>query len=222
MIYYDRSLRFLAAGFAALAGFVDAIGFLKSGGLFVSFMSGNSTRLAIGIAETKNSAILAGGLIFMFVLGVTANVLMSARSTRVHRKVAAAASVAALLISAAVAQTAGWNILTVALLCSAMGASNAVFQRDGEVSIGVTYMTGTLVKLGYKLADAIRGQDRTAWAPHLLLWLALVIGGVAGAIIFAKAPTASLWLAAGLGLALLAAAHKIKRGDSPGVVPIKH
>lgn len=215
MTYYDRSLRLLAMGFAGLAGFVDAIGFLKSGGLFVSFMSGNSTRLAIGIADAKSSAVLAGGFIFMFVLGVMANVLMSARSTKLHRKVMAAASVAVLLLSAAIAQTARCNILTVALLCSAMGASNAIFQRDGEVSIGVTYMTGTLVKLGYKLADAIRGQDRTAWAPYFLLWLALVIGGVAGAIIFAKAPTASLWIAAGFGLALLAAAHKIKRGDSP-------
>src|SRR3546814_4119801 len=35
-----------------------------------------------------------------------------------------------------------------------MGAENGVFLRDREVSIGVTYMTGTLVRVGQKLAEA--------------------------------------------------------------------
>ena len=50
MTRYDSRRWFLAACLAALAGYVDAIGFLKLGGLFVSFMSGNSTRLAVGLA----------------------------------------------------------------------------------------------------------------------------------------------------------------------------
>lgn len=53
MIQYDTSFQRLAFCLAGLAGFVDAIGFLGSGGLFVSFMSGNSTRMAIGITEAK-------------------------------------------------------------------------------------------------------------------------------------------------------------------------
>ena len=65
------------------------MGFLKLGGLFVSFMSGNSTRLGVGLAA---GAAVAG-------------------------------------------------------MAAAMGTVNNVFQRDGEVSIGVTYMTGALVKL---------------------------------------------------------------------------
>ena len=43
-----------------LAGFVDAVGFIASGGLFISFMSGNSTRLGIGLAEVTQFAALAG------------------------------------------------------------------------------------------------------------------------------------------------------------------
>ena len=42
----------LACALSALAGYVDAIGFLHLGGLYVSFMSGNSTLVL--------SAIVAG------------------------------------------------------------------------------------------------------------------------------------------------------------------
>ena len=40
----------LACALSALAGYVDGIGYLHLGGLFVSFMSGNSTRLGVSLA----------------------------------------------------------------------------------------------------------------------------------------------------------------------------
>jgi uncharacterized membrane protein YoaK (UPF0700 family) len=76
----------LALGYAALAGFADAIGFLKSGGLFVSFMSGNSTRLAIGLAEQEKAGIAALSLIALFVLGVVLAALLGFSVPTKHRK----------------------------------------------------------------------------------------------------------------------------------------
>ena len=69
MTRYDSRRWFLAACLAALAGYVDAIGFLKLGGLFVSFMSGNSTRLAVGLAELSGIAGL-GFIVWFTWLGV--------------------------------------------------------------------------------------------------------------------------------------------------------
>ncbi len=43
----------LALALSALAGFFDGIGFLHLGGLFVSFMSGNSTRMSVSLAEAQ-------------------------------------------------------------------------------------------------------------------------------------------------------------------------
>ena len=72
---YDRRVRTLAAGLSALAGYVDAIGFIKLGGFFVSFMSDNSTRLRVGLAHGAHHAAFAAGLIGSFVIGVVAGSL---------------------------------------------------------------------------------------------------------------------------------------------------
>ncbi|AZI34844.1 hypothetical protein NT2_02_04540 [Caenibius tardaugens NBRC 16725] len=211
MIRYDRNFRRLALCLAALAGFVDAIGFIKSGGLFVSFMSGNSTRMAIGIVEFTRAGLAAAALIGLFVMGVFLSALVAARVTILHRKVAVMASVAGLLFTAAILQSIDQDIAAIGMLCMAMGATNSIFRRDGEVSIGVTYMTGTLVKLGHRLADAALGGDPTAWAPYLFLWLALVSGGIMGAAGYSWLPNASIWIAAAFALALVPVTRKLTR-----------
>ena len=70
MIRQRKPLWVLAAGLAMLAGYVDAIGFLRLGGLFVSFMSGNSTQLGVAIAGHAGGVAVAAGLLACFVLGV--------------------------------------------------------------------------------------------------------------------------------------------------------
>lgn len=172
MLRYDRDMRGLALCYAALAGSIDAVGFLKSGGLFVSFMSGNSTRLATGVAQGASVAAAAAALIALFVVGVALNVLVSESVTALHRKVAATLGVSSLLVAAAIADAFGFHWTVIGFLCLAMGASNAIFRRDGEVSIGVTYMTGTLVRLGHRLADGLRGVSNapTCSSGSRLFW----------------------------------------------------
>jgi uncharacterized membrane protein YoaK (UPF0700 family) len=67
----------LACALSALAGYVDAIGFLRLGGLFVSFMSGNSTRMGVSLAEGQWwHAATSLGLIALFVVGAAAGSLI--------------------------------------------------------------------------------------------------------------------------------------------------
>src|SRR3569833_797367 len=79
MTRLESRARLFACCLSALAGFVDAIGFIQSGGFFVSFMSGNSTRLGVGIAERGLSAIAAAGIIVCFLAGVDGGALLGAR-----------------------------------------------------------------------------------------------------------------------------------------------
>ena len=185
MLKYDRRTRSLATGFSCVAGYVDSIGFLMTGGFFVSFMSGNSTRLGIGIAEGSSSAGFAALLLVTFVAGVMLGALVG-RMGRSYRQVAVLTLVTVLLAAALVLDRLGAGHLTAVPMVLAMGAENTVFSEDGEVRIGLTYMTGTLVKLGKRLTSALLGGDRTGWVPFLMLWLGLVSGAVAGALAYGR------------------------------------
>jgi uncharacterized membrane protein YoaK (UPF0700 family) len=205
VIRYGRSARLFAASLSALAGFVDAIAFLALGGFFVSFMSGNSTRLGVGAAAGLADALTAGGLIAAFVAGVAAGTLAGRRFDG-HRAAAVLTLVAALLAVAAFAGAAGWIGAAAAAMALAMGAENAIFERNGEVRIGLTYMTGTLVRAGQGIASALSGGERFGWAPHLLLWLGLVAGATAGAAAFASFGLQALWAATAAASTLAAIA----------------
>ena len=202
MIRYRRSLRYFAICLSAVAGYVDAVGFIALGGFFVSFMSGNSTRLGVGLAGGSQDAAIAGGLIVSFVLGV---VVGSATGSvaGARRPGSILCLTACLLMAASALALANVRPAALALVAGAMGAKNTVFERDGEVSIGLTYMTGTLVKLGQRLAAALLGSgDALGWLPYLLLWLGLVSGALLGAAAYPHLGLQSLWLAAGVELAL--------------------
>ena len=188
--------------FVGLAGYVDAVGFInKLGGFFVSFMSGNSTRLGVGLAQSSHHAVVAGGRIGAFILGVVLGSL-TRHIARAYRQPAALGFVSVMLALAASLNMVGAMALAVAATALAMGAENAVFEHHGEVQIGLTYMTGTLVKLGQRLSAAFLGGDRLAWAPYLFLWLGLVSGACAGAAIYPYMGLNGLWIAAGVAAAM--------------------
>jgi uncharacterized membrane protein YoaK (UPF0700 family) len=186
--------RLLAIALSAVAGFVDAVGYGQSGGFFVSFMSGNSTRLGVGIAQRIGQALLAGTLIAAFVTGVVVGTLVARKRSTQQSIVLALVSLA--LASAGLAGRFGIDVLALMLAALAMGAENATFEEAGEVRIGLTYMTGTLVKMGQRIASALVGGNAEPWLPYLQLWLGLVVGATLGALAQRSLGTQALWLAA--------------------------
>jgi uncharacterized membrane protein YoaK (UPF0700 family) len=183
-------------------------------------MSGNSTRLAVGLADGAPYALFALGLIVAFVAGVSTGALIG-RKAGARRAPAVLAFVALCLAAAATLASLGALPLAIFALAFAMGAENTVFAQDGEVRIGLTYMTGALVKLGKGLTAALLGEDRFGWAPHLLLWLGLVFGAALGALAFRHLGAQALWLAAALmsALATVAARLRIEAQASAPIAP---
>jgi uncharacterized membrane protein YoaK (UPF0700 family) len=200
----------LACALSALAGYVDAIGFIHLGGLFVSFMSGNSTRMGVSLAEGQwVSAAEALGLIVLFVIGAAAGSLI-VLGRGVNRQPWVLLVEALLLAGAALSYAIGLPNTAVAAIVLAMGLENAVFQIDGGAGLGLTYVTGALIKVGQLLAVALSGGARWGWAPNLLLWAALVAGSLCGALAYHWINLAAIWFAAGsaLGLSAIVAATK--------------
>jgi uncharacterized membrane protein YoaK (UPF0700 family) len=192
----------LACTLSALAGYVDGIGYIHLGGLFVSFMSGNSTRLGVSLAKANwANAGVALGLIVLFVAGaVVGSIIVLGRS--VYRQAWVLLSEALLLAAAGISYEHGHSPLAIAAIVLAMGLENAVFQIDGGGGLGLTYVTGALVKVGQLMGAALSGGRRWAWVPYLLLWAALVMGSACGALVYFWINLSAVWFAAGLALVL--------------------
>jgi uncharacterized membrane protein YoaK (UPF0700 family) len=194
----------LACALSALAGYVDGIGFLHLGGLFVSFMSGNSTRMGVSLAAADWwTAAEALGLIALFVVGAAVGSLI-VLGRGANRQPWLLLAEALLLGAAALCYAFGLPNAAVAAIVLAMGLENAVFQIDGGAGLGLTYVTGALVKVGQLVAAALTGGARWGWAPNLLLWAALVTGSLCGALAYHWINLAAIWFAAAAALALSA------------------
>ena len=83
-------------------------------------------------------AAMAGRLVLGFVGGVFAGTLLSEIAGRYRKSVVLVFVAAVLAIAAGIDGRASIGWVTMAM-AAAMGSANTVFQRAGEVSIGVTY-----------------------------------------------------------------------------------
>ena len=181
-----RRERLLAIVLTGTAGFVDAVGFLEVGGYFVSFMSGNSTRMVVDLAAGNLArAGIAAAVLVSFFLGAALGALVTRRHSLYDRPtvlaLVAGLLVAGLGVQGFIDATVVGLPLAMSLVSAAMGAMNSVFHSGGVVSLGVTYMTGAVVKSAHSLVDALLGGP---WAPYrqqVALWASLAAGGVAGA-----------------------------------------
>ena len=196
----------LAVFLVGLAGFVDAVGFLLLGGLFVSFMSGNSTQFAVRMGQGAwTGAGAAGALVVLFVAGVVAERVFADGRGRSGR--AAILTLEAALL--ALAAFAPGRMFAGALAAFAMGAQNGVLHSAGRTTIGLTYVTGALVHFGEALADALKGKGpASASLPYLALWIALVAGGALGALAYQSLAAEALILPAAAS-GLIAAAFAL-------------
>ncbi|MGR3885427.1 YoaK family protein [Pseudomonas sp. 1152_12] len=206
----------LVASLSVLAGMTDAIGFMASGD-FVSFMSGNTTRLAVAIGAGDLG--LTGRLLLLIAMFVVGNALGVVVSRFARRHVLPLLlCIAALLCGAAV-----WPFTETlpALLAAiiAMGMLNAAVEEVNGLPVGLTYVTGALSRFGRGLGRWMLGERRNGWRVQLIPWVGMFVGAVIGALLEQqlglKALLASGVLAALLGLVSL----KIPRRWHLGYMP---
>jgi len=174
---------------AALAGAVDAIGYLHLGGLFISFMSGNSTQMAaaIGQGDLAEAGSIAK-LIVLFVAGAAGGQIVANFAGARHLAWVLVA-VVVLLVAAAALRAAPEPMVL------AMGALNASLHRAGNIPVSLTFVTGVLVRFAQGLGDFLtRRATGPVWLLQAVPWVGLIAGAIFGAVAYGRVGETALWL----------------------------
>ncbi|MEO8814351.1 MAG: YoaK family protein [Mycobacterium sp.] len=175
---------------AGLAGVLAATAFTRSAGYFVTFMTGNAGRAVLGVFNGDQwLSISAAALLGAFLAGVITASLG-------RRYVWVAYPHGAMLVTSAAllaATLVDWSLeggpsrplplLPIVLVAFGVGALNTTFIRDGEVSVPLSYITGTVVKLGQGIERHISGGTVADWLGHFLLFGGYLLGAVLGGVI---------------------------------------
>ncbi|RSC25257.1 DUF1275 domain-containing protein [Pseudomonas putida] len=199
---------YFVAALSVLAGMTDAIGFMATGD-FVSFMSGNTTRLAVSLGSAELGPVLRLALVISaFVLGNALGVIVAARSGRRHWPLL---GVIALLLAVAGMLPEPMQLLALLAAVTAMGMINAVVEEVNGLPIGLTYVTGALSRFGRGLGRTLLGQQRLGWRVQLVPWSGMFIGAVLGVLLEQRFDRAALLASALTALLLAVVSWKIPR-----------
>ena len=196
----ERGDAALAVSLALVAGYVDAVGYLQLGHLFLSFMSGNTTQFGIATARLDwRGANAPAAIIAAFVAGVVLGGWLGGLAGRWRRPLLL--GIEALLLGSVCVPVLPFNVVVI-LMTTTMGLQNAVMHHAGGEKVSLTYMTGMLVRFGEKIAGVLLGRDRLADAAlELALWLGFLTGAACGVVGFNLAGLVGMTLPAGvLGL----------------------
>ncbi len=206
----------LVASLSVLAGMTDAIGFMASGD-FVSFMSGNTTRLAVAISEGDLG--LTGRLLLLvatFVVGNALGIVFSRMSGR--HVLPLLLSIAALLCGGALWPFADELPALLAAIV-AMGMLNAAVEEVNGLPVGLTYVTGALSRFGRGLGRWLLGERRNGWRVQLIPWTGMFIGAVIGALLEHRMGLSALLVSGALAAFLGLVSLKIPRRWHLGYMP---
>lgn len=175
---------------AVLAGVLGATAFTHSAGYFVTFMTGNAQRAALGyFRDDVTLSISAGVLMLCFVAGVVVASVCRRHFWVAHPHgptVLTTLSLFAAMVLGLIDD--GWeevnlDFVPIMLVVFGVGALNTSFVKDGEVSVPLSYVTGTLVKMGQGIERHIAGGDVTEWLGYFLLVASFVVGAAFGGCI---------------------------------------
>jgi uncharacterized membrane protein YoaK (UPF0700 family) len=177
----------LAVLLAAVAGFVDVVGYLTLHHLFTAHMTGNTSKLGVALGRGNLGAALPLAVAPpLFVAGIAVGTLLHDRGFRRTVLVVQAALVAAYMAYGSTiirhgtvpGHTASGFYVLAALAIVALGLQTAALTEIHGATVRTSYVSGVLTHL----AQGIVRRGRTAsGGPHRLrlltaIWVAYLVG----------------------------------------------
>ncbi|GAB3136064.1 YoaK family protein [Tsukamurella serpentis] len=190
----DARLSWLLAG---VAGMVGAVAFLHSAGYFVTFMTGNTERAVLTWFKASDAQQVAGAgalaataLIVAFISGVTVASVCRRYFWAGHPHGPTVLTTGGLLFASGTDFLLDGfaepevRFVPILIITFSLGALNTSFTKNGEVSVPLSYVTGTLVKLGQGIERHATGNGTVYdWLGYALLYAGFLVGAAVGGVI---------------------------------------
>jgi len=199
---------------AFLAGATDAYGLTILRDLYVSFMSGNTTMLGVsaGSGDGVRSAQIAE-LIGLFVAGAATGAMASDMTGRFRTP--CVILIASMVLCLPTYEPA-WAVYSFVF---AMGALNLALGKVGAEGVGLTYVTGALVKFGQGLGHWVTGnREDLSWLIQAAMWASILLGAFLARLAM-RFGAGGLWQLPLLGFLLAGIAFAIGRSERASVIP---
>ncbi len=199
-----------------VTGSLDAVGFLRLGGVFTSVTTANMVLL--GISAGRHDAALAvhaGVAVAGYILGAFVGSRVAGRPEDGQpiwpRRVSVTLGVELVVLLV----FAGWWEATgghppssatywlVAVNATGLGAESGAVLRFGDPNLSTTYLTGTLTHF----VASFSGGPKALSIRSLAMLIALVVGGALGAVLATEAPRFAPVLPVGALLLVLVGSH---------------
>jgi uncharacterized membrane protein YoaK (UPF0700 family) len=196
-----------ARSLALIAGYLDGYGLLVLG-IYVSFMSGNTTMAGL---KTGQGDLLPAASPFVaiacFLTGsLIGNLVIHSTLRRAHRLIFSLIAALLLFVLLFVLHFGHAGVLrntSIAALALGMGMTNPALERIGAEAVSVTFVTGTLSRLGGHLALALKGApvpgSEGAWDTQFYrarisagLWASFIIGAALSGVVMSFTETFAL------------------------------
>jgi uncharacterized membrane protein YoaK (UPF0700 family) len=154
-------------------------------------MTGNTERAALGYFRDQPWLVLtASALLAAFLGGVVVASLCRRHLWVAHPHGPTVLTALSLAVATAVCiATHGWSEMgelsftPIIFVAFGIGTLNTSFVKDGEVSTPLSYVTGTLVKMGQGIERHISGGSAVAWLGYFLLYMSFIVGAIIGGLI---------------------------------------
>lgn len=183
---------------AFVAGFVNVVGLLGFEHQAVSHLTGTTSLLAAALATLDLPLILhLTAVTGSFLAGTVLSGFLIQHSTlQLGRRYGVALLLESLLLCLAVPLLTRHQALGLDLAASACGLQNAMVSTYSGAIVRTTHLSGMFTDLGILLGHALRGLpvDGRRFLLCALIISAFLMGGVVGALLFARFSYAALFV----------------------------
>jgi uncharacterized membrane protein YoaK (UPF0700 family) len=173
---------------AAIAGAVNAVGFLSYAHQAVTHLTGTTTLLSMAISHGQARELFhLAGVIMAFVVGAAFSGFLVQHSTlKLGRRYGAALLVESILLASAASLMKSHGLVGSYFASAACGLQNAMASTYSGALVRTTHLTGMFTDLGAALGHCARGIQVDWLRVRLCLTIivSFSIGGIVGALAF--------------------------------------